>query len=1018
MNHHVRRLFHLCGTAGALLIGIASTVYAQDAGVITGRVIDASSNAPVPSAQIQVVGTTRSTVTGDDGRFRIAALRPGQYQVRALRLGYQASSQTVDVTNGGTAEVNFSLSSAAISLEQVVTTATGEQERRREIGSAVSVIQPQPEQLTSAQDVSQLLSGKIPGVDVQQAGGTVGAGSRIRIRGASSISLTNEPLIVVDGIRFNNNIANSATTGSTTIGVGGQVPSRFNDINPEDVETYEVLKGPAAAAQYGTAAANGVIQITTKHGRSGKPRWTTFAEGGSIKDVTTYPANYAQVANERNANGSRRICSLDSQTRGLCTPNPDSLVIFNPLVANSPFVDGHRGAYGASVTGGSDQVTYYIGGNFEKDQGVFEISQDQRASGRANLSVQMRDNWNVQLGTSYLASHTRFPQNDNNVLGIISSALLGSAFDDTPPTPPCTGAANSNLAGAHGYLSGQCPQAIYAINTHQDVQRFENTLNTSYQPLSWLTATGVAGLDYLNRYDNEVVPPNQVFFGSLPDGQRTSNPYQIYNYSATGTLSATFTPFAGIKSTTKVSGLFNKELIRGTQAFGAKLLSGTTSLSGTTARFAVSETNTDNKTASRLIREDLAFRDRVFLSGAIRNDKNSAFGQNFGSINYPSVTLSWVVNEEPFFPKSNIFNSLRLRVANGRSGQKPNFRDAITFFNAQTVTVSGSDVAGIVVGGTGNPNLRPERSRETELGFDAGFFGERIGLEVTHYNKRTDDLLIAIPLPPSLGLTPTQFQNLGTVNNKGLEYVVNAKVIDIDRMGFDLTFAGSTNDNKVLSLGKLPSGASVPPIIVNTQQQHRENLPLGSYFQRGIKFSDANGDGIIARSEITLSDTAVFLGNPLPKTQYSISPALTLMKIFRVSALFDHKGNYKLFNNTRRFRCSFGNCAEAYVKTMPLADQAANIGIFLGTDAGYIEDASFTKLRELAFSVMAPDSWSSAFGGHSMTLTVAGRNLHTWTKYTGFDPEINSTPGLSFSTSDFLTLPPTRSWTVRLNVGF
>jgi len=334
------------------------------------------------------------------------------------------------------------------------------------------------------------------------------------------------------------------------------------------------------------------------------------------------------------------------------------------------------------------------------------------------------------------------------------------------------------------------------------------------------------------------------------------------------------------------------------------------------------------------------------------------------------------------------------------------------------VTVSGTDQAGIVVGGTGNLNLRPERSRETEIGFDAGFFGERIGLEVTQYNKRTDDLLIAVPLPPSLGLTTTQFQNLGTVRNRGNEYVVTAKVLDLDRAGFDLTFAGSTNDNIALALGKLPSGDDIPPIIVNTQQQHRKGVPLGSYFQRSIKFNDANGDGIISRSEITLSDTAVFLGNPLPKVQYSITPELTLMKIFRVSALFDHKGKYKLFNNTRRFRCSFGNCQEAYDPKAPLADQAASIGISLGTDAGYIEDASFTKLRELAFSVMAPDSWVSAFGGHNMQLTVAGRNLHTWTKYTGFDPEINSTPGANFSTSDFLTLPPTRNWTVRLTTNF
>jgi len=170
MNQHVRRLFYSCAAVGTLLTSIVSAVRAQDAGTISGRVIDATSNAPVASAQVQVVGTTRGAVTGDDGRHRIAAVRPGQYQVRALRLGYQASSQTVDVTTGGTAEANFSLAPAAISLEQVVTTATGETERKREIGSAVSTLQPKPEQVASAQNVSQLLAGKVPGVDVQQAG--------------------------------------------------------------------------------------------------------------------------------------------------------------------------------------------------------------------------------------------------------------------------------------------------------------------------------------------------------------------------------------------------------------------------------------------------------------------------------------------------------------------------------------------------------------------------------------------------------------------------------------------------------------------------------------------------------------------------------------------------------------------------------------------------------------------------------------------------------------------------------
>lgn len=987
--------------ATAVAVALAAPAAKAQTGSVNGRVTDAVSGTPVVAAAVQVVGTTRGASTGEDGTYRIPGLSAGNYQLRVLRLGYQASSKSVTVGNGATATADFALSPVAVSLNDVVTTATGETARKREIGSNVTTLQPKQPDLATAQSVSQLLSAHVPGVNVIASGGTIGSGSRIRIRGANSISLTNEPLVIIDGIRFGTAVGADNTSGATSIGVGGQVPSRINDINPEDIASIEVLKGPAAAAQYGTAAANGVLQITTKRGRVGKPRWNVFAEGGTIRDVTTYPRNFAQVG-KTTAGVRTTTCSLDNQTRNLCTPIPDSLVSFSPLDAADPFIDGHRGAYGASVSGGTDAIQYYLAGNYDRQQGVFEISQEQRAGGRANLSVQVRPNWTVQLGTSYLADHLRLPQNDNNTLGIISAALLGRAFDDA----------------AHGFLNNQVPQAVYAINTRQDVQRFENTINSSIQPLSWLTATVVGGLDYLDRYDNEVIPPALVTFGSLPDGQRTSNPYKIYNYSSSATLSAKWSPFAGLLSTTKASGAFQKELVKGTRAFGAKLVAGTGSLSGTTARFSVGETNTDNKTVSELFSEDLAWRDRLYLSAALRNDKNSAFGKNFGSIVYPSVAASWVVNEEGFFPTNNILNSLRLRAAIGKSGQKPQFRDAITFFNAQTVTQGGTDVAGIVVGGTGNPDLKPEKSKEIEVGFDAGFFGERIGLELTHYDKKTDDLLVAVPLAPSLGLTTTQFKNLGIVTNKGWEYTVNAKVVDLPQVGFDISVAGSTNRNMLDSLGLLPTGAEVPPIVVNTQQRHQKGYSPGSYFQRGITFNDANNDGIIARSEVTLTDTAVYLGNPLARQQYTVTPNLRLTKWLQIAAVFDHKGDFKLFNNTLRFRCSFNNCQEAYDKTMPLAAQAANIAIALGSDAGFIEDGTYTKLRELSFTFSAPTSIAQAVRASSLTFTVAGRNLKTWTNFGGLDPDINASPGTNFTSQEFLTLPPTRNWTARINVGF
>lgn len=982
----------LLGIAGALITPAMLT--AQQPGTITGSVVDASSHVPIPSVRIEIVGTQRATVTDANGKFRITVLKAGQVQVRALRIGFGASTQTATVAEGGTANLNFALSAVAISLEQVVTTATGQTQRKKEQGTAVAIVQPKPTELATAQNVSQLLTGKVAGVDVATTGGTVGSGSRIRIRGANSLSLNNDPLLIVDGVRYNNQFAG--------IGVGGQIPSSFNDIQPEDIADIQILKGPAAAAQYGTAAANGVIQITTKHGANTKARWTGYAEGGTIRDVTDYPSNFHQVGTTK-AGARTTSCTLDSQTLGNCTPNPDSLVSYNPLYASGALINGHHGGYGLSVNGGTDAVNYYVSGNYAKDQGVFAVDQDQTASGRANLSAVLTPQFNVQIGSSYLTNHIRLPQNDNNTLGVVSAALLGSAFPNA----------------AFGYLNGQTPQTLYAINTRQDVQRYGSTINSTYTPLSWLTATGVFGLDYVNRWDHEVLPPNIVTFGSDLQGNATSNPTSIYNYTTNGTISARWAPRDNLKTTTSAGFAFSKELIQGTTAFGAGLLGGTGSLAGASARFAVGSINTDNKTIGGLVSEEVAYADRVFLTGSVRTDQNSAFGQNFGHITYPSVSLSWVVDEQSWFPKTSLFNSLRLRAANGRSGQRPNFRDAITYFNEQTVTVSGADVPGIVVGGTGNPNLKPERSTETEFGFDAGFFEQHLGLQVTHYHKRTDDLLVAVPLAPSLGLTATQFQNLGAVLNTGWEYVANVKVLDAKRVQFDFFVNASTDDNKLLTLGLLPTGKPVPAIVVNSDQQHRVGYALGSYWLKPMSFKDANGDGIISRSEITVGDTAVYLGSIFPKTNFSVTPTLTVFDWLRFSALVDHKGGYKLFDNTARFRCAFGNCQAASDKNASLADQAASIAATsLGTDAGYVENASFTKLRELSVTFIASQRVAHAFHARGLDLTIAGRNLHTWTNYKGFDPEVNSTAGANFSTSDFLTIPPARTWTARVNVNY
>jgi TonB-linked SusC/RagA family outer membrane protein len=985
--------------------------YAQETtGTITGRVNGAAGQ-PLSDTRIQIVGTTRGTMTGADGTYRLQAVPTGTHQVRALRLGYASQVQTVTVAANGTAEANFTMSESATTLDEVVVTATGETQRRRESGNVVSSVDVTPERLANTTTLAQLLTAKAPGVYVNSSGGTTGSASRIRIRGANSLSLSNEPLLIIDGARVNNEIS-----GTGNLGVGGQVSSRLNDINPDDVESLEVIKGPAAAALYGTAAANGVIQIRTKRGRAGRTRWTVYSEAGSQEDKTTYPANFAQVGTTTAATPARTTgCTLDNQSRRTCVANPDSLVSFNPLEDASPFITGYRSSVGANAAGGSDVAMYYVSADVDRDQGVYQPNLFSRVNLRANITGQLSSKVSTQVYTTYASSRLEFPQNDNNILGVVSSGLLGSAFDGP----------------ARGYLAGQTPSEIFAIDTRENVERFIGSNLTTWQALPWLSATFQAGVDFLDKRNKGTTPPNVVFFNaSSVEGSRNSNTAQIWNYTANGSTTATRDLRSDIRSTTTAGVQFTREVVQGTRASGAKLIAGTGSLEGTSARFAVGETNTDNRTLGALVQQQVAWRDRLFATLAVRTDNNSAFGSNFGWIMYPAASLSWVASDEDFFPETELVSSLRLRTAYGKSGQRPSFRDAITFFSTQTVTTPAGDIPGIQVGGTGNADLKPEVSREFELGFELGLLNDRVNVDFTAYNKRTEDLLIARTLPPSLGLTTSQFDNLGESSNQGLELQLNGRVFERENARFDLGIVAASNRNRLENIGTLPNGDPIPPIVFGIQR-HTEGFPLGGYWDEKYTFEDKDGDGIISRlncpgqtslpggpeCEILMS-TLQYIGNPLPTRELSVIPRLTLFKNVEVSALIDRKSGFFQFNNTARFRCNFLNCQEAYDKSTSLDVQARNLAHLMASDAGYVEESDYTKLREVTVSFLAPRNWAAKARAAEMRLTFAGRNLATWTNYSGFDPEVNSTPTSLFSTSDFLTQPPLRIYSARMTLSF
>ena len=981
-------------TADAQLTGAANSA------TITGRVTTGATAEPVVGVQVFVVGTQRGDRTDEDGRYRIAGMPAGTFQVRAARIGFEARTQTVTVAAGETQTVDFTMTTATVTLDAVVTTATGETQRKRETGNSVATLPVSEIPHAATPNVASLLNARAAGVTVVQAGGTTGSSQRIRIRGANSVNLSNEPLLIIDGVRVN------SSSNSFSIGVGGQSTSRLNDLNYEDIENLEILKGPAASALYGTAAANGVIQITTKRGRAGKPRLNAYVEQGALHDPTDYPFNYGNFNRQY---GGSVFCFLADQyvpvPSGGCTA--DSLAKLKPFDIDDPFRTGHRQRYGANAAGGTDAVQYYLSGDLEQEAGVYRNNGLNRINLRSNVNVSIRPDLTAGVQMGYVTSDLKLPQNDNNNLGVLGGGLLGRAVYDPARA---------------GYFTRR-PDSLYFLKAGQGIERFTVGTNPVYNPTTWLRFNGTFGYDVLNRDDYNILPPNRLTNNTNNRiGYRTRNRYQIFNYTANASGTATAPFLEQFVSTTTVGAQFQRDNFTSVQAFGRNLLAGTGSLAGTASNFSVGEDNIDTRTIGFLTSEQIAWRDRLFVTGTIRGDRNSAFGTDFGFVTYPAASVSYVISDEPFFPKTDILSSLQLRSAYGQSGVQPGSRDAIVYFTPVAVAVNGTETAGFTSAGLGRKDLRPEVSAEFEAGFEAGFAGDRASLDATFYNKRSRDALIARNLPPSAGTVLSRYENIGSVSNRGLELGLNASLLRMERFGWDATVNASWNRNRLEKLGK-----GVDPIIFGlggNTQKHTPGRPLGSYFQRPVYYDDANHNGVIEYGEYSLGDTAVYLGNPLPTRQISLASTFTVYRNVKVYALLDHKGGFYQYNATEDFRCgTVLNCEALYVPGTPLSQQAAALADAVGykgfkSVAGYVEKADFVKLREVAVTLTAPDDWARMLRTRGLALTLSGRNLHTWTGYTGFDPEVTTNSGSNFSQSDFLSQAPVRYYTARINVDF
>ena len=405
MMRHFCRITTIAGLAVPALIGAQQAPATGQGGTVAGTVRDRATQQPVSQAQVSLIGTTRGALSNDQGVYRIPNVPAGTYQVRVLRIGFQASVLPVTVTNGETTTTDIALGSTVVTLDQVTVTATGEQIRQRETGSSVATIAPAAQELASTSNFTDVLNSRAPGLYVQQSNGAAGTGSRIRVRGANSLSLSNEPLLIIDGVRANNDVGNrdqvnvsSSNTLGTNVATGGQTTSRLNDINPEDIENIEVIKGPAAATLYGTEASNGVIQIITKRGKSGKPQFA----------FTT-------------RQGTNWLANPEGRAGMLYRPGPGGQIIGLNLYKHEAeegkgeiFQNGRNEGYQGAVSGGTDASRYYLSGTYDNDVGIVSWNWDRKFTGRANLDILATDKLRFQGSVGHIRDRIRLAQNDIN----------------------------------------------------------------------------------------------------------------------------------------------------------------------------------------------------------------------------------------------------------------------------------------------------------------------------------------------------------------------------------------------------------------------------------------------------------------------------------------------------------------------------------------------------------------------------------------------------------------------------
>jgi TonB-dependent SusC/RagA subfamily outer membrane receptor len=963
-------------------------------GVVSGVVV-AEGGAPLQAVSVVTDNGRIGTMTNAEGRFRLAGL-PGasgaQISIRAQRVGFRPRTQLVTV---GETAVRIEMTELTIQLNQVVVTGTATGGQARAIGTARGEVKvadligksPPPSMQT-------LVAGNVAGVNISTAPGNIGTGAAIRIRGAGSLSLGNTPIVYVDGVRMDND-QNAAIKGMR----GGAV-SRFNDLNPDEIESIEVIKGPAAATLFGTEASAGVIQVTTKKGKGGAPTWDL-----NLRQGRTYLSNPVERWPE--------VYDRSTLPCEGCVMLPGGIRELNVLKSQMergyglPWVNGHNQTYGLGARGGTGPLNYFFSGQSDREEGYVPWNWKNKNSARANLDLTASPSLSVNTAMGFLRSKTRF-----DASGPFPAEIVSSIYWGTPA------AAN---ARSHGW-NWTPPEAMETVFTQETYDRYTGSVTVRHNPLSWLTQRLTAGADIGSSVPTRMFPRSPLgsadYFGSLSLGH-----VEVLNRSVTNTnidygAAATFSLPWDLKGETAIGGQFYKKELHEQGATGDRFPApgpGTVSSAAIKTGF---EDFVQNKSLGLYVQQQLNSKNRRFITVALRGDANSAFGANYAQVLFPKVSASWVVHEEDFW-NLGWMNALKLRAAWGQAGRQPDVFAARRLYAPFT---AAGDSPGLSTDAVGNPNLRPEIGEEIEVGFDASMLDDRLNVRYTNYNKSTKDPILRKPVAPSSGFAGNQFVNAGLLSNKGHELEVDGRMLERSNLEWNLGLKFSTNHSKVVSLGGLPT------IVLGSSQRHKEGYPVGAVFEHNVVSAQLVSPGVVTNclAEATpeqggatvpcAQGQQVYRGAALPTWEGGVNTTLNMFRNFSLFARVDFQGGYtKVSGDLGASHLLFLNSLAALERTDPiLVGMQTQIVGGNYTQAGVLE-GGFAKFRELALTYTLPRGLAERMRAVSGTIGLSAYNLgNLWVAQGGtfgrkeFDPELNGqrTSEGDFSAAYQTTSPP------------